>query len=180
MLEISEFRLLLEESVTYKDKGSSSCLGRGGYGTSPTRKTLLWKLLIKHGQVLWFRRLCLSWLCSEVQISSRRMSRPALRSSCFFPLSAFLKYHPPEKTWSSLYVPTPSSRLGSCVVGWRLGREKRGNLWLRSFPKSSLFKLPRTEKDFSTALIWEGSCCCCFFSPICPFFIKQPNLPCLG
>lgn len=35
MFEISEFCLLLEEPATDKDKGSSGCFGRGGYGTFP-------------------------------------------------------------------------------------------------------------------------------------------------
>lgn len=37
-----------------------------------------------------------------VQVSSKRMSRPVLRLSSFFSLSAFPKYHPPEKTLSNL------------------------------------------------------------------------------
>lgn len=58
----------------------------------------------------------------------------------------------------------------------KTGKRKEGEVF-GSIPSLSHLT-SQTQKDFSTALIWESEAFF-FFLSICSF-IKQPNLPCLG
>lgn len=97
--------------------------------------------------------------------SSRRASRPALRLSCLFSLPAFPKYHPPEKTLSSLhfkFLLLFQTWLMCCR--WKTGKRDEGVFG--SIPSLSHLT-SQTQKNCSTALTERVKLWCFFqFAPL--------------
>lgn len=111
-----------------------------------------------------------------LQTSSRRMSRPALRLTCFFSLSAFPKHQPPGGHKAALSLNSYSlSWIWLACLNLKAGKGKKGPSLDSFLPRSSPLWLPKLKKVSSTKFIWEKLVFLSHF----PFSSSIPAFPCV-
>lgn len=109
-----------------------------------------------------------------VQTFSRRMSRPALRLTCFFSLSAFPKHQPPGGHWTALSL-NSYSLFPVWLTCLRLKARQGEKKGVPGFiPPLCLlqFDVPKPRKISSTTFIWEKWVHCPIF--LCPYCQTSP------